>query len=499
MPARSVILALGLSLLLVAPAPAGGAKLTLVATYETGFDEGAEIVSVQDSTARAVLSNSETGTVDLLDLSDPAKPRRLARFVLGLADGETMTSVAFHPSADVFLAAIQAASPVAPGRVEIRQASTGARLGKLPAGVGPDCVSVDPTGRYAVTANEGEPFLFDAKSRAFTTPPGSITLIRLGDGPERAVAVQIPLSDQTGNPGFVRREDGRKIEREVDWNGNGEIDEKVDFDGDGEIRDVDVVVGTCDGVEVKANETEGEVFLLPLVRNTPAWLEPEVVAFSPDGSRAWITLQENNGVAVLDTYSARIVATAGLGTTTHVADLKKDGEIRFRDEMTALREPDGIAVTPDGRYVVTADEGDTDPSFEKVKKGKPGAGGRTVTVLDARTGAVLGDTGGAIDATAAEAGVYPDGRSGKKGSEPEMIVTFEHAGVTYAAAGLERAGAIALVSLADPRRPAVVQVASTGDGGSGPEGLAVYRDTGGRAYLLSANEKNGTVSVFRID
>ena len=39
---------------------------------------------------------------------------------------------------------------------------------------------------------------------------------------------------------------------------------------------------------------------LPLLGAAPICLEPEVAAFSPDGLRAYVTLQENNAVAVID-------------------------------------------------------------------------------------------------------------------------------------------------------------------------------------------------------
>ena len=40
-----------------------------VSRYDSGYVEGTEIVSVQQSTLRAVLSNFATGEVDVLDVS----------------------------------------------------------------------------------------------------------------------------------------------------------------------------------------------------------------------------------------------------------------------------------------------------------------------------------------------------------------------------------------------------------------------------------------------
>ena len=192
-------------------------------------------------------------------------------------------------------------------------------------------------------------------------------------------------------------------------------------------------------------------------------------------------------------------AVYALGTTEHAADITDDGRVRFMDALVALREPDQLAVTPNGRFLVTADEGDTEPKASE--SAGPAGGSRTVSVLDARTGEVLGDTGNQLDAVAHRAGVYPDGRSDNRGSEPEGVVAFEAGGMVWAVVGLERADALALVSLRDPRAPQVEEVLPLrrpGDDALAPEGLAhiVQR---GRHYIAVANERGGTVSIVRAE
>ena len=59
-------------------------------------------------------------------------------------------------------------------------------------------------------------------------------------------------------------------------------------------------------------------------------------------------------------------------------------------------------------------------------------------MFDAATGALVGDTGGQIDAAADAVGCYPDGRSDSKGTEPENLVVFAAGGTVWAAAGLEQ-------------------------------------------------------------
>ncbi len=82
-----------------------------------------------------------------------------------------------------------------------------------------------------------------------------------------------------------------------------------------------------------------------------------------------------------------------------------------------------------------------------------------------------------------------------------MLVSFAIAGVNYVAVGLERANALALISLAEPAYPKVLAIAAidkgAGDGKIAPEGVAYYQHEN-RHYIYTANEKNGTLSVFEV-
>ena len=191
----------------------------------------------------------------------------------------------------------------------------------------------------------------------------------------------------------------------------------------------------------------------------------------------------------------------GLGTVRHAADIIDDGTYDPSAELFALREPDGIAVSADGRYLISADEGDSDPKIGKTKAGLPSGGGRTLSVFDAISGKLLGDTGSQFDDKAAEAGVYPDARSPNKGSEPEGVVSFDAFGKRLAVATLERADALALIDLDQPAQPKVLQVIGAGEGaGSGnlaPEGLA-HVEKDGRHYLVTGLEKSGNVALFEL-
>lgn len=443
-----------LALALALPTPqAKTPTLEHVATLATAAP-GAEIISVQQSTGRALLTHSRSGQVELFDLSDPAAPRSLRVLDLGIATkkGEELTSLAFAPKGDWFLAVVKAGPELAPGRALLLDLE-GQAIATFPTGVGPDCVAIAPSGTQALIANEAEGF--DSQKNVLVSAPGSVTHIRFAQDLAASKVTQLVFTQTVDVP-----TDGRTLEREID-------DEKKE---------------------------------IPLL-TTPEYLEPEVVAFLPDEGRALVTLQENNVVAVIDLAGDKVERLLPLGNTTHPADLKSDEGFTETGPLLARREPDGIALVPGGKLFVTADEGDTEPGVEKTAPGKPVGGGRTLSVFDLASGACLGDTGPELDRRAAAAGLYPDKRSPKKGSEPEMVLCFERDGRPLAAVTLERAGALALVDLSDPARPAVLAVVKSGGEPleDEPEGLAHYRDPQTEVdYLYVANEGSGTLGVLRV-
>jgi DNA-binding beta-propeller fold protein YncE len=96
-------------------------------------------------------------------------------------------------------------------------------------------------------------------------------------------------------------------------------------------------------------------------------LEPEYIAISPDGTKAFVTLQENNAIAVVDIASATVTDIKALGYKNMATgfDLNdSNGAYAVTNRATGgtfgLYQPDGIAsFTVGGRtYYITANEGD---------------------------------------------------------------------------------------------------------------------------------------------
>jgi len=441
-----------LFLLCLTNAQAGAPKLEHVTTIAASAP-GSEIISVQSATKRAALTHSRTGQIELFDLSDPAKPRSLKLFDLVLEKGEEITSVALPPSGDWFLAVAKSGKKLTAGRALLHSLSDGTRQATFPCGVGPDSVTISADGKQALITNEAAEFVSVAER--LVSAPGSLTHIRFAAELARSQVTQIAFERAASGP-----TDERVLEREV-----GDEDREIPLE------------------------------------NGPEFLEPEVGLILPDGLRALVTLQENNQVAYVDLTADKIDHLLALGNTSHPADLISDGHFEEQGTLLGRREPDGLALTPDGRFFVTADEGDTGPNVEKTAPGKPVGGGRTLSVFDLATGKLLGDTGPGLDRMVAQAGLYPDKRSAKRGSEPEMVLTLERDGVAYAVVTLERAGAVALIDLREPAKPTVIAVVAVGNepAKDEPEGLALFRDPASQAdYLYVANEGTGTLGVLRV-
>jgi DNA-binding beta-propeller fold protein YncE len=433
-----IALCLTTSLLLASSAgggPQDAPRLVLLATYDTGLGvDGAEIISIRHTDGVAALTNV-AGSVDVLDLSDPSQPRLMYRLELDTAAG-TPNSVAVHPQHDYFLVVIGTAGVT--GVVAAYRLSDGAFLASAAVGIQPDSIAIAPNGQHAVIANEAEGVGIGQNGG-----PGSISIVDLTSfnsvRPGELSVETLALPSQAGSPGFS--------------------------------------TGRTD-----------DLARLP-VDNTPDTLEPESVAFSHDSRFAYVTLQENSGVVRVDVLTGQLTFL-GLGETTHNADLTVDGLYRPSEVLTAFREPDGIALDRTGRFFVTADEGDT-----RNAAGNSGPrGGRTVSVFDADSGVLLADTGSQIDDLAAAAGVYPDGRSNRGGTEPEVLDLTQYRGRTLVAVGLERANAVALIDVTNPTTPLVIDVAPVG---IGPEGIKFFR-AGSRLFVAAANEVSGTVSLLEV-
>ncbi|MEG3614689.1 choice-of-anchor I family protein [Isoptericola haloaureus] len=301
-------------------------------SYETGvFDESAaEIVAFHAGSQRLFSVNAHVGEVTVLDVADPAVPTKLfAVQTTGVesADGSTVPAGAVANSVAVRgdgLGVVAVESPTSTDAgwlVFFDAAGDGTALGAVRVGSLPDMVTVTPDGARAVVADEGEP-----NDDYTVDPEGDVAVVDL------PAEVAAPAQDA------VRLADFHAFEAE-----------------DALPEGVRVFAG-IDGIDH------------PVSRN----LEPEYVSVPGDSATAYVALQENNAVAVVDLDAAEVTEIWPLGAKDHSLEGQgidpsdedgPDGEgvIDIRTvPVKGLYMPDGMdAYTVDGEtYLVTANEGD---------------------------------------------------------------------------------------------------------------------------------------------
>ncbi|MBG6083784.1 hypothetical protein IW252_000551 [Zhihengliuella flava] len=285
-------------------------------TYQTGiYDQGAAEI-VQAFGDRVFQVNAAKGAIDVLDVSNPASPR--LSFTIASEDG-IANSVAIRSDGLGVVALEPAQEKTLPGRLMFFDATSQGQaiLGEVTVGALPDMVTFSDDGRYAVVANEGEP------SEDFAVDPeGSVGVVSLPQ--ELAAPAQTDVST-------------------ADFHA---------FEGD----------ELPDGVRIFGPAPHGDD--LPVSRN----LEPEYVTTS--GTTAYVALQENNTIAVVDLPSATVTDLLPLGAkdwgTVPLDASDRDPEDAPRVNLETypglfgLFMPDGLhSYEVDGEtYLVTANEGD---------------------------------------------------------------------------------------------------------------------------------------------
>lgn len=345
------------------------------------------------------------------------------------------------------------------GFVDISDPADPTEIGTIEVAGEPTSVGVTPNGRHALVVVRGDPdhlAVIDL-DRVWAEP----VVHTLGGQPD-----SIAISP-----------DGRYAAIAIE----NERDEDVD---DGEMPQAPAgFLMILDLHGAPARWTQRTVSLMCLAERFPSDPEPEFVDINASNQAA-VTLQENNHVVIVDLPTGQILDHFSAGTVTHAADLDDDDdEIIFEDVLEdARREPDAIHWTPEGNLVV-ANEGDYDLDVDLV-------GGRGFTIFRP-AGEIIFDVGADLELELAAAGLYDDGSSDARGSEPEGIEigTYDD---TYLFVGMERTepGAVAVYRLDEDSTPLFLQILETGER---PEGLLALPRQG---LFVSADEADGTISIF---
>ncbi|MCP9273988.1 esterase-like activity of phytase family protein [Mycolicibacterium arenosum] len=360
----------------------------------------AEISTVTPDGNTLIYTDAAAKRIGFLDIRDPAKPLAngtLPLTELGDADDQP-TSVA--AVGDVVLVVVDTTGgdfPKPSGRLDVVNVRDRTRVQSIDLGGQPDSIAISRDGGFAAIAMENQ------RDEEFT-PPGK----EEGDLPQPPTGF-VQLLDLEGAPNT--------------WKPR-----RVDFD-------------------VEAARAAG--------LDTPEDLEPEYVSINSRGQVA-VTLQENNGVAIIDGRSGAVekIFSAGSVAVSGI-DVAEDGAIDQTGSIPETpREPDAIGWVDDD-HLATANEGDW--------KG----GTRGWTIFDTN-GQVVWDAGNSVEQLAVRTGLHIESRAESKGPEPEGLAITTIGGKPTALIASERSNFVAVYDVSDPAAPVFRQILPTTPG---PEGV----------------------------
>ncbi len=378
----------------------------------------------------------------------------------------SINSVAIHNGVAAF--AIEATTRTNAGIVQLYNTSTrslSSGVNTIQVGALPDMLTFTPDGKTLLVANEGTP-------SAYGTRIGSTIPRNYG-----AAAV----------------------------------------DPVGSVSIIDMITRTVFGTPTLAGVTQTGSNIRT---NTGMDFEPEYIAVNAAGTKAFVSLQEANAMAVLDLQSKSFDKVIGLGAKDfnvvgNEIDPLNNGTVSFGTQAAkGLYMPDGMATYErNGQtFIVMANEGDfREDDADRSTAGSLGAisplnnlrisntdssagnlyaaGARSFSIRDA-DGKLIYDSGSILDKEAYALGIYDDGRSRDKGVEPEGVEVIKIGDKTFAFIGLERTtkSSVAVFDITDPTHVDYLDMIVT-DGDLRPEGLEAFT-MDGQIFLAISNEGN---------
>lgn len=486
-------------------------SLTRIGRYQdpnAGFDEGAaEIVAYHAPTRRLFVINAQAGSADVLDIANPANPQKLGTVDAVVDLGGNLAGInSVAVSGNIVAFAVEADPKTANGRVAFYNATSLALLGSVEVGALPDMVAFTPDGSALLVANEGEAPADPADDalRDFANDvPGTVSLVDLRNGVAAATVTNLDF---------------------IAFNVGGS----------------------------RAGEVPADLRREPGASSLANDLEPEYIVVNEAGTKAYVSLQEANAIAVIDIPARRVDSLIALGRKDHgrienaLDASDRDGiSIQAEAGIVGLHMPDGLAVYRSGGvdYVLTANEGDSRDDVDECgiddfsnldaifagREGNEELGrldlvcnqGRDTNgdgLLDqlaafgARSFSVVGPEGIVYDSgddfervlahldqidgrtvfNASNTNNTRENRSDNKGPEPEAVVVASIDGVPYSFIGLERDGGIMVYDMRNPRLPRFVDYVNNRDFSQDPEdGTPGDLGPEGLVFIPAALSPNG--------
>jgi DNA-binding beta-propeller fold protein YncE len=466
-------------------------------SIDLGGEGAAEISAYDPMTKKLFVVNNSSGfnRIDVVDIANPNAPVILSSIPVSPFGG-LVNSVAV--SNGKLAAAIEATNKTSAGKLIVFATDNLSVIAERTVGALPDMVCFSPDGKLILTANEGEP------NDAYTVDPeGTVSIVDVSNNYS-----VLTLNFASFAPRLA----------ELKTKGLRIFGKNASFAQD---------------------------------------IEPEYIAVAQNSKKAWVTLQENNAIAVIDLETKTIVDILPLGfknynTAANAIDVSdNDGGVFFNAwNIKGVYMPDGIAVLPNNNVplVFTANEGDAreysgyseirrinhasvllDPTaFPNPLQIKNNAvlgrlnittslgdsdgdgdfdelysfGGRSFSIWDGETGAQVFDSKNELDKKTFEylpGSLYPDNRSDDKGAEPEGITTGRVGNKNLLFVGLERANAVMIYELTNPQRPEFRQWLSVGVAPEGVLFVDAANSPTGKSLLIVSSETDGLVKIFTVN
>ncbi len=498
-----------------APAPSNNLVLNHLNSFSNGpaGPNSAEIVVHDPASQRLFIANSLGAKLDIVDFDNPAAPVLLQS--VSITPYGNINSVVVKNG--IVAAAVESADPQTAGKVVFFD-TNGVFINQVTVGAMPDMIVFNHAGTRVLTANEGEP------NTAYTSDPeGSVSIIDISGG----------------IPGLTQ-------------------------------ANVSTAAFTAYNSQVATLKASGVRIFGPGA-TVAQDIEPEYITISADDQTAWVTCQENNALATLDLQTATITALRPLGTKDHMQTRNaldasdQGGVVQIANwPVKGLYMPDAITSFSTGgqTYLLTANEGDSreyngyseikrlsdasyvlDPvafPYPEAIKANIGRlnittasgdtdndgdfdeihayGGRSFSIWNATTGALVWDSGDDMEQIIAHHPVFGPlfnasnanntfkNRSDDKGPEPEGITVATINNKVYAFVALERIGGCMVYDITNPAAPVFSDykntrtIASYG-GDQGAEGIMYIKpedSPNGSGILILANEVSSTLAIFQV-
>jgi hypothetical protein len=294
-----------------APVATNELNMSLLTSFSNGTagTNSAEIVAYDSSNYRLYIVNSIGAKLDIVDFSNPSVPVLLNS--VSITPYGNINSVAVHNG--VVALAIENANAQLNGSIVFLD-EDGLFISQVEAGAMPDMITFNKDFTKVLTANEGEP-----NSTYSIDPEGSITIVDLTPGYAaltNANATTIALTQYNGQETLLRSQ----------------------------------------GIRIFSTSA-----------SVAQDLEPEYIAISDDNSKAYVSLQENNAMLVIDLAALQIDTLYPLGYSDYSNGNAMDasdqtGQILITSlPVKGAYMPDAISyATINGQgYVFSANEGDS--------------------------------------------------------------------------------------------------------------------------------------------